>query len=263
MRPRLAHAFTIVPDHDAVWLVAGEDLRFALRGEGAAEWLPALLGACDGRLTIDELVERAPAARRPEARELIDGLVGERVLVDGGAAAAHQVLPSAWSVDGTGRLADALRTREHARTGGIAVHAQDTLELAGALAANEWHIAERTPWLWASIGPGGRALIGPLLLPDAGPCLECLVDHFRLRSPVPELYDLIAAHRGPFEPSAFEPAALGMVAELVAWKLELVAREPAPSALYALHAVEVATLEVSSHRVLINPECPACARRGT
>jgi len=49
----------------------------------------------------------------------------------------------------------------------------------------------------------------------------------------------------------------------VASKLALVAREPAPAALYALHVVEVATLEVSSHRVLINPECSACAKRGT
>jgi bacteriocin biosynthesis cyclodehydratase domain-containing protein len=102
-----------------------------------------------------------------------------------------------------------------------------------------------------------------LFLPDTGPCLECLVDHFRLRSPVPELYDLIAAHPGPFTAAVFEPAALAVVADLVAWKLSLIAHEPAPAALYALHVVEVATLEVSSHRVLINPECPACATPGT
>jgi len=280
LRPRLAGAFTIVPEAgDAVWLVAGEDVRLALRGDAIAGWLPAVLRACDGRRTVDELVALAPPAHQREARELIEGLAGERVLVDGGAALAHQPVPVAWRVEGSGALAEALRART---PGGVAteraelcVLAQDTLELAAALAVNAARLAghsgprgagrgDRPPrWLWVSTGPQARAFVGPLFLPDTGPCLACLVDHFRLRSPVPELYELIAAHPGPFTAAVFEPAALAVVADLAAWKLSLVAHEPAPAALYALHVVEVATLEVSSHRVLINPECPACATRGT
>lgn len=261
LRPRLAEGFTIVPRGDVVWLIAGEDVRFTLRGEAAERWLPELLRSCDGRLTLDEVVALAPAAHQAEARELIAGLTGERVIVDGGAVLAHRPAPPAWQVEGTGRLAEALRAR--APGGALRVFAQDTLDLAAALAANAQKLAEPARWLWATIGPAARAFVGPLLLPDAGPCLECLIDHFRLRSPVPELYDVLAAYPGPFAATAFDAAALAIVADLVAAKLALVAREPAPPALYALHVVEIATLEVSSHRVLINPECLACGKRGT
>jgi bacteriocin biosynthesis cyclodehydratase domain-containing protein len=261
MRPQLALPFTIVPDRDAVWLIAGEDIRFALRGEGAASWLPAVLQACDGRRTLDEVVALAPAARQAEARELVVGLVGERVVIDANAATVHRAQPPTWSVDGSGRLADMLR--ERASGGPIRVHAQDTLELANPLAANKRCLADGTSWLWTTIGPQARAFLSPLFLPDAGPCLECLVDHFRLRSPAPEVYDLTAKHTGPFAAATFDDAALAVVAHLVTWKLSLASREPASAALYALHVVEIATLEVSSHRVWINPECPACATRGT
>jgi oxazoline/thiazoline synthase len=272
VRPRLAEGFTVVPDDDAVWLVAGEDVRIALRGDAAPGWLPAVLRGCDGRRTIDEVVALAPAARHGEARALLAELAGERVIVDGGAALAHRPAPVGWQVEGTGALADALRGRRarsrpaEARGGAPAelrVFAQDTLELGAALAFNLARLAEPAPWLWATIGPAARAFVGPLFLPDAGPCLACLTDHFRLRSPAPALYDALVAHPGPFAPAAFDAELLAVVAELVAAKLALVAREPTPAALFALHVVEVATLEVSSHRVLINAECPACATRGT
>ncbi|HET7503580.1 MAG TPA: TOMM precursor leader peptide-binding protein [Kofleriaceae bacterium] len=261
LRPRLAAAFTIVPRDDAVWLIAGEDVRITLRGDAVGSWLPELLRACDGRCTLDEVVALAPEPRRGEARAVLDALAGERIVVDGGAERAHRAAPVAWHVDGTGPLADALRAR--APEGALRVFAQDTLDYAAALAVNTAQRAAAAPWLWASIGPEARALIGPLILPDTGPCLECLLDHFRLRSPVPELYDLLVAHPGPFAAATVEPAALATVADLVAWKLTLVDREPAPPALYALHVVELTSLEVSSHRVLINPECPACGTPGT
>jgi bacteriocin biosynthesis cyclodehydratase domain-containing protein len=262
LRPRLTAGFTVVPDGEAVWLVAGEDVRLALRGDAVGRWLPALLAACDGHRSVDDVVALAPAAHRREARELLDGLAGERVLVDGGAERAYRPQPAGWRVEGDGALAEALRGR--AGDGELCVLAQDTLELTPALAVNLRRLGRGgAPWLWASIGPAARALVGPVFLPDAGPCLACLVDHFRLRSPVPALYDLIAGHPGPFAPAVLEPAALAVVADFVAWKLSLAAREPAPAALFALHVVEVATLEVSSHRVLLNPECPACATRGT
>ena len=261
MRPRLAAGFSVVPGGDTVWLVAGEDVRLALRGDAVTSWLPGVLAACNGTRTLDDVVAIAPADRRDDARDMLAGLVGERALVDGGALLAHQATPVAWEVEGTGALAGALRLR--APGGGVRVLAQDTLELGAALATNDRRLAERARWLWVTIGPASRAFIGPVFLPDAGPCLACLIDHFRLRSPVPALYDALVAHPGPFAPAALEPAALAVVADLVAYKLALVAHEPAPPALYAVHVFELATLEVSSHRVLINPECPACATRGT
>lgn len=259
LRPRLAPGFSIIPgDPDRVWLVAGEDVRIALRGDRVGAWLPALLRACDGTAGLDGLLADVAEPHRAEARALIAGLVGERIVVDGGALQAHQAAPPAWHVEGEGRLADALRAR--APGGGVRVFAQDTLDLGAALAVNR---AMRARWLWATIGPAARGFVGPLLLPDAGPCLACLIDHFRLRSPVPALYDQLVAHPGPFAPAELEAPAVEVIAGLVAWKLALIDRPMAPAALYALHVVEVATLETSSHRVLINPECPACATRGT
>lgn len=261
LRPRLAAPFTIVPQGDAVWLIAGEDVRLVLRGEAAGSWLPPLLHACDGRRTVDEVVALAPVARQDDARTLLAGLAGERIVVDGDVLLAHRATPVGWRVDGTGKLAEALQVR--ALGGALPVFAQDTLDYSSALAFNADQLAGATRWLWATIGPEARAFVGPLFLPDAGPCLECLLEHFRMQSPTPELYGLLTAHRGPYAPAVFEPAALAVVADLVAWKLALVSHEPTPAALYVLHVIEVATLEISSHRVLINPECRACAMRGT
>lgn len=47
-RPRLAWPFTIVRNQGDVWLIAGEDVRYTLRGDPDAAWMPALLERCDG-----------------------------------------------------------------------------------------------------------------------------------------------------------------------------------------------------------------------
>ena len=54
-------------------------------------------------------------------------------------------------------------------------------------------------------------------------------------------------------------AAAGSLAE--AADLTEEAGELPPAALYRLHALEVATLEVTAHRVFADPECPACRGR--
>src|SRR5262250_3103861 len=88
-RPRPALPFTVLTDADTVRLVAGEDVRYTLTGPGVDGWLPALLAGCDGRRPLDDLLARVEESLRPAARDLIDRLYGERVLVDGPAAAAH------------------------------------------------------------------------------------------------------------------------------------------------------------------------------
>nr|MBA3392399.1 hypothetical protein [Deltaproteobacteria bacterium] len=111
-RPRLAPGFTIAPGHAgdgaAVWLVAGEDVRYRL-GVADPGWLVALLARCDGTQPLDGLLEGVPAAQHADARELVTRLVAERVLVDGTAVAAHAPQPAAYRVIGSGALADALR----------------------------------------------------------------------------------------------------------------------------------------------------------
>jgi hypothetical protein len=38
-------------------------------------------------------------------------------------------------------------------------------------------------------GPLARGYVSPVFLPTSGPCLGCLIRHFRRRSPAPEIYD--------------------------------------------------------------------------
>jgi len=45
------------------------------------------------------------------------------------------------------------------------------------------------------------------------------------------------------------------------WKADLAAEPDAHPALYRLHVLDAGSLEVSSHRVFVDPECLECGRR--
>jgi ribosomal protein S12 methylthiotransferase accessory factor len=111
--------------------------------------------------------------------------------------------------------------------------------------------------MWISTGPGGRAYVGPLFVPGAGPCAQCLLVHFKRLSPVPALYDALLAHDGPIAPTPFPDAAREVVHALASWKRSLVDGPP-HAALYALHVIDVATLTVSAHVPLADLECEVC-----
>jgi bacteriocin biosynthesis cyclodehydratase domain-containing protein len=276
-RPRLALPFTILTSRDTVRLVAGEDFRYTLTGPELDAWLPGWLAGLDGRGTLDEALGRLPEVRRGPARSLADRLYGERVLIDGTAVDAHA--PARWQLAVEGSAAWAAgwhpglvgRTTASGEADGnvcptrvLPVLCQDRLDHDEALRFNRRCLDGGTPWLWASTGPMSRAYVGPLFLPDAGPCWSCLLYHFRRLSPAPELYEALADHarsgraltRAPF------PApAVALLRQLLLWKAELAEAPEAPAALYRLHALEVATLEVTSHRVFVDPECPECSGR--
>ena len=65
----------------------------------------------------------------------------------------------------------------------------------------------------------------------------------------------------PIVPVPFPPPAVVIVQQLLVWKAALAAQSEKPSALYRLHVLEVASLEISSHRVFVDPECPECGGR--
>jgi hypothetical protein len=241
-RPRLAPGFTSIVDADSLWLVAGEDVRYRLRLADPS-WLHAMLTRCDGSRTIDELATHA------DARETIERLYAERVLVDGTAAQAH-VPAAGFRVRGHGPLVTALA----APGGDIEVFVQDSLDHAALLAANRELRAKR--WMWITTGPGGRAYVGPLFVPDAGPCAACLLVHFKRLSPVPELYDVLVKGEA-IAPSPFPEAAIPMVAAFARWKLSL-ASQPMAAALYALHVIDAGDLTVTSHAPLADNECTEC-----
>jgi bacteriocin biosynthesis cyclodehydratase domain-containing protein len=263
-RPRLALPFTLLTDRDTVRLVAGEDFRYTLTGPGLDGWLPGWLTRFDGRVVLDEALGQLPEDRRASARGLVDRLYGERVLIDGTAPEAHA--PARYRLvpeGGAGWVAGWLPAAD-AGAQTLPVFCQDRLDYDAALRFNRRCLEGGTAWLWASTGPMSRAYVSPLFRPDAGPCLSCLLYHFRRLSPAPELYDALAAHARegrPITPAPFPPPGMAVVQQLLLWKAALAAEPEAPAALYRLHVLEAASLEVTSHRVFVDPECPECGRR--
>jgi hypothetical protein len=253
-RPRLALPYSILVAKDTVRLVAGEDFRYTLTAPGLDAWLPDVLRALDGVKELDALL---PAARRDEARAVLERLEGERVIVDG----PPRTEPASHGIELEGdapRLAAAIgpSTRELARTERtLRVLVQDRLDLRAALAWNEARRRGVDPFLWATTGPLTRAYVSPVFLPGEGPCLACLLDHFERLSPSPEIHAALRAHEGALARADVPEDALAILGALVRWKVALLARPETPAAVYRLHVLEIASLEVSSHRVLVNPAC--------
>ena len=264
-RPRLALPFTVVAGPDTVRLVAGEDFRYTLAGPGLDTWLPAWLAGLDGRTPLEELLRRLPDAHRAAARELADRLYGERVVINGAAADAHAPARCRLAVEGeAGWAAGGWPAGEEAAGRPLPALCQDRLDYDAAIRFNRRNLEAGTPFLWATTGPMARAYVGPLFRPDAGPCLGCLLTHFRRLSPAPDLYDALAAHAragGPITPVPFPAAGAAIVQQLLVWKADLAAEPDAHPALYRLHVLDVADLEVTAHRVFVDPECPACGGR--
>lgn len=256
MRPRLAPGFTLVADAGAVWLVAGEDVRYRLEPGGDPAWLVDAIGRCDGTRALDAIVAEVPGERQADAREAITGLYEERVLVDGTPVHAHAAALGV-RVVGDSRIAELVRAAVPAGEG-IEVLVQDSLDHAALLRHNTAALAARRRWMWISTGAASRAYVGPLFVPGAGPCAACLLVHFKRLSPAPALYDALLDHPGPFAPAELSPAFERAVAAHAAWKLELASRPVGHAALYTLHVLEDADRTVTSHVPIADPECAAC-----
>jgi bacteriocin biosynthesis cyclodehydratase domain-containing protein len=251
---------------DRVRLIAGEDLRYTLEAPGLERWLPDWLPKLDGRLTVEQVLATAPPEYQAAARQLVARLYGERVLIEAPTAAAHRPGAYCLSIEGDGLLAAGLASGPLAGDGepsrAVAVLCQDRLDYSQALRFNDLQLRAGRCWFWMSVGPLHRGYVSPLFLPDAGPCLRCLLNHFRRMSPSPDVYDELIDHAGAggrIEPALFPPHGIGVLQQLLLWKVELLREPEAPAALYQLHVLEVGPLEVTAHRVFSEPECPACS----
>jgi bacteriocin biosynthesis cyclodehydratase domain-containing protein len=267
LRPCLALPFTILTAPNRVRLIAGEDIRYTLDAVGLETWLPPFLSKLDGRLLLDDLLAALPEDRRPAAQDLMTRLYGERVLIDGPPEAAHRPAGYGLQVEGTGPLADGLRAAQPVDSGGarrVTVLCQDRLDYQEMLGLNAQLLEGEEPWLWATVGPVSRGYVSPVILPDAGPCLQCLLTHFRRLSPAPDLYDDLVDHARqgrPIRPVPFPPHGLEMLRQVVLRKVELLREPEPPAALFQLHVLEVGALEITAHRVFCDPECPACSSK--
>lgn len=255
-RPRLALPFTILASPDTVRLVAGEDFRYTLKGAGLDRWLPSLLASLDGRRTLEEALAGLPES----AAGVVDRLYGERVLVDGTAVDAHPAVAHRVVAEGRGPLLEGLASGPPAGPI-LSLLCQDRLDYDEALRFNRRCLEGAEPWMWATTGPQARGYVSPVFLPSSGPCLACLLRHFRRRSPAPELYDALEEQGSkglPIQPAPFPSEGAAMLRNLVLRKAAMLADPGMPAAPYRLHVLEVSTLEVSSHRVYRDPECDAC-----
>jgi bacteriocin biosynthesis cyclodehydratase domain-containing protein len=266
-RPCLALPFTFLTGPDQVRLIAGEDFRYTLTAPGLELWLPAFLPGLDGRRSLDELLCCLPGEYREAAKHLLARLYGERLLIDGPAPAAHRAATYRLKVEGDGIFSAEVQLVGGQAADDLAVAevlVQDGLDYHAALGFNDRALKGRRPWLWLSVGPMNRGYVSPVFLPDAGPCLACLLTQFQRLSPAPELYDDLENHAREgkaIRPVPFPSHGRAVLRHLLLWKVELLG-EPEPSAaLFQLHVLEVGTLEVSAHRVFADPECQACSRR--
>lgn len=267
-RPRLALPFTMLRAADRVRLVAGEDLRYELTGAGVEQWAPDFLTHLAGRRGLDEIVGELDQRWRAAAVELVERLYGERVLVDGIAEDVHRAARFAIAVTGSGELRRRVEAGHPpaAATDGtvLRILCQDRLDYAEVLRFNRRCLREGDAWLWATSGPLSRAFVSPVVRQNGGPCLACLVRHFERLSPAPEIYADLVAHAesdGVIEPVPFPEDGTTILAALVAWKIAHLADVQPQAAVYRLHVLELATMEVSVHPVPLDPECAACAVR--
>ena len=260
-RPRLALPFSILHEPDRVRLVAGEDFRYSFTAPELDHWLPELLRRLDGSLSVEALLSGVQEGRRADALSVLERLYGERAVVDGPASAAHVPEMRSVVVLGTGPLCESLASVETPCTAPLVVLCQDRLDYAEALDCNARCRRDGSPWLWASTGAMQRGYVGPLFLPDAGPCFGCLLRSFQRLSPAPDLYDALVAHSrggGALESVPFPSEAAAMLGQIVRWKIEQSSQPVAPPALFRLHVLDCATLEVGTHRVFVDPHCPQC-----
>lgn len=288
-RLRFALPFDVLVDAGSVHLVAGEDFRVSLHDLTDPSWTAALMLQLRRGVARSELYSDAHPAAQVDA--LLDQLIGERVIVVaplGEAAPRGEAEPSASNraldaitpvdarvVSSGNALSKAVEAcversalREaHTQQGAAAperveVFCQDDLNYAAALAYNRAAKSGAQRWLWASSGPRGRAFVGPVFLPSAGPCFACILEGFRRLSEAPELYAALIHHTqagGQLCASGLAPQQLRLVADLVVCKLA--AYQARQSSAYQLHVLELGSLEVTSFELWAEPECSECRAR--
>jgi bacteriocin biosynthesis cyclodehydratase domain-containing protein len=258
---RLSLPFTILTAPGIVRLVAGEDSRYTLTAAELDTWFPKFLQSFDGSNSVEQAVQKLPEVYQKSAFQLVERLFSERVLIDGSAIDAHS--PQRYRMEVKGSASWSKGHFEVAQELGndLPILCQDSLDYEALIRFNRYYRDQNQAWLWATTGPMNRAYVSPLFLPHAGPCAVCLLSHFRRLSPIPELYEELVEHSRKgreIVPVPFPSEGEAMLRELIRWKVALASQEQAPASLYRLHVLDAYTLEVSSHRVPINPECREC-----
>lgn len=269
--PKFAFPFTILHNPNTVRLIAGEDYRYTLSGSGLDTWLPSLLSEIDGSKSVNELINKLDESLKPQVLNIFLRLYGERVLVDNVLVRNHskefQVM-----VFGSGKIYDLLEQvftkdnnnkvyKENKAYQIVKILCQDRLDYYEILRFNQENLTQNFLSLWVSYGAMTRGFVSPIFFPQVGACLACLIYQFKHLSPIPEIYDELIEHSKESKaiaPVTFSQYGIEVLKQLVLWKISLLKEVELPSAIYRLHVLEANSLEVSSHQVFIDPNCPQC-----
>lgn len=218
-------------------------------------------GACQSRLAASRVVVcgSAPLVRCVE-RDLSEAGVRQ---VD--------VIPGAWPAH-----PDESRARELGVAGGEPVRrgidGRGAELIVACLASPRDVLAEHVSAAASSAGVawlhllvfGGVGIVGPLFVPDEGPCLQCLWSRELANWADPELtglyYETISRRETPPIGHGGLPACSGLVSQWGALEAtKYLARFTAPALLGALLRVDFAHPGAVVHRVLRLPRCRACS----
>jgi oxazoline/thiazoline synthase len=110
---------------------------------------------------------------------------------------------------------------------------------------------------------GTRPLIGPIFVPNAGPCWECLAFWIRRNRPVDEFLARIRHGNASSSPPRSElkasvRAAIGFSALAITRALAAIAQGHEHPLHGRLLSLDLKTFETTSHRVVPRPQCSAC-----
>jgi ribosomal protein S12 methylthiotransferase accessory factor len=261
--------------------VLGDRGVVALRDDGhdvfSGAGYATVVRAVDGVRTAEDLIDATGAEEAVADLRRAGVLVGRDDALSP-AEAAH------WHRDGAspGRVAERLATVRVALTvagdvddaavrrtlGDAGVTVGDDAALALVLtddylgeslaAYNEEALDAGRPWMLVRLS-GPDAWLGPVVLPDRGPCWECLAQRLRRHRALElELRSAGAfvTARPPAPPSAAHPTAVaGMIAAtLMRWAV----LEQASGLHERLVSVDARTWETTVHTVVRRPQCAAC-----
>ncbi|MEO8903484.1 MAG: TOMM precursor leader peptide-binding protein [Polyangiaceae bacterium] len=272
------------PVGEVVFLI-GERERIVLSG-AATVVVTALV---DGRRSVAEIVQRARTkTSEPEALYALHQLVARGHLVPAVRDAAPSTVAFWQSLGVNGSVAAqglrrsvavqvlagtnvhpdviasalagaGLRVDQDAALRVVVTDDYLTPELA-SLNANR--IRTERPWLL--LKPNGAVpFIGPLFMPNDGPCWECLAFWLRGNRPVEELVRRQRQAAGPVSPpQASLPASIQAVAHLAAVGVARALASEHPLSTDPLHAalfaLDLAVFQLEPHAVTRRPQCAAC-----
>jgi ribosomal protein S12 methylthiotransferase accessory factor len=253
-------------DAGAAFLI-GERERFVLTGAATVE--VAVL--VDGRRTVDDVLRAARArVAEPEALYILGQLAARGYLVAAAPALAMSLAPV--SVRTLGEAVPAAWMTDALAQAGVRVDGEAPVQvvmsddyLRPELASiNRLALREGTPWFLLQ-PTGAQPLIGPALLPGAGPCWDCLTFWMRQNRPVEEL---VRRHREREGHIAFPPppraateasvrTACGLGALAIARALAGAAGA-GPALTSQVLALDLTTFQLTAHAVVRRPQCPTC-----